>query len=543
MPIPNNPITRKETYLAAIAGQEVAVPAYPLTREEAYLDAIAKNGSGGASYEIKGAYDTEEELKTAHPTGEAGDAYLVGDPSHVYVWLTEENEWNDAGEFTAIEGPQGPKGDKGDKGDSGAPTVITYEQWQELTPEQQASGNYIVQDYPITEDVIANPTLEGNEDTLTGLQVGDTKYKIPFDEEGESVTGNPLSFTTDSEQTARSTLITFEPIQAGSGDPSPENVRAISGYEGITLTVANSDDPSAEEYVKATDISEPLPETLYGFVADVEKGEVTVTHKFITATSADTKSSSAKNNGFRIDSSHVIAPSTMNIISDKFKAVVNSSAYGTGSVVGISANSSTELFIWFGSESEINTLESANTWLASNPVQVCYELATPYTIKLAPHQVKLLQGSNVVTTNGTSIALTYRNGEIASLADVSAVAEALEEYVNSKPILIASSNYDGTKTLGQQFEELTPYIAALSNKINSFLKLGNNAFYPVFSASIGVQYSYVVVANSEVIIQTYRKSNSSGTIIIEKCTINANGTTFRDVTNDVSSLTLELYVR
>jgi len=119
MPIPNNPITRKEAYLAAIAGQEVAVPAYPITREESYLDAIAKNGSGGASYEIKGAYDTEEELKTAHPTGEAGDAYLVGDPSHVYVWLTEESEWSDAGEFTAIEGPQGPAGADGAPGQDG----------------------------------------------------------------------------------------------------------------------------------------------------------------------------------------------------------------------------------------------------------------------------------------------------------------------------------------------------------------------------------------------------------------------------------------
>jgi len=45
--IPNKPETRKETYLAAIAGQNVDLPPYPITREEAYLDEIAKNGGGG----------------------------------------------------------------------------------------------------------------------------------------------------------------------------------------------------------------------------------------------------------------------------------------------------------------------------------------------------------------------------------------------------------------------------------------------------------------------------------------------------------------
>ena len=118
MPIPNKPITRKETYLAAIAGQEVTLPAKPITREEAYLDAIAKNGTG-ASYEILGAYDTLAELEAAHPTGKPGDAYLVGDPSHVYVWLTESEEWGDGGEFTAIEGPKGDKGDPGQNGADG----------------------------------------------------------------------------------------------------------------------------------------------------------------------------------------------------------------------------------------------------------------------------------------------------------------------------------------------------------------------------------------------------------------------------------------
>ena len=50
MALPENPITRKETYLAKIAGQEVQLPDVPITREEAYLNEIAKSGGGGGGY-------------------------------------------------------------------------------------------------------------------------------------------------------------------------------------------------------------------------------------------------------------------------------------------------------------------------------------------------------------------------------------------------------------------------------------------------------------------------------------------------------------
>ena len=46
MALPENPITRKEAYLAKIAGQEVQIPDVPITREEAYLNQIAREGTG-----------------------------------------------------------------------------------------------------------------------------------------------------------------------------------------------------------------------------------------------------------------------------------------------------------------------------------------------------------------------------------------------------------------------------------------------------------------------------------------------------------------
>lgn len=48
MAIPNEPYTRKEQYLNAMAtGNASGIPETPYTREEMYLDAIAKGGGGG----------------------------------------------------------------------------------------------------------------------------------------------------------------------------------------------------------------------------------------------------------------------------------------------------------------------------------------------------------------------------------------------------------------------------------------------------------------------------------------------------------------
>lgn len=48
-------------------------------------------------------------------------------------------------------------------------------------------------------------------------------------------TGNPAAFETDVAKPLVSLEIPFTPIQAGSGDPSPTNVRAISGFTGVNI--------------------------------------------------------------------------------------------------------------------------------------------------------------------------------------------------------------------------------------------------------------------------------------------------------------------
>ena len=52
----------------------------------------------------------------------------------------------------------------------------------------------------------------------------------------DTATGNPVTFLTDLAKPLKSLLIPFTPIQEGSGDPSPTNVRPITGWTGVDVT-------------------------------------------------------------------------------------------------------------------------------------------------------------------------------------------------------------------------------------------------------------------------------------------------------------------
>ncbi|WP_293695006.1 hypothetical protein [uncultured Phascolarctobacterium sp.] len=69
-------------------------------------------GEQGTGVTIKGRYDSVSALKSAHPKGNDGDAYMVG--VNLYAW--SGSEWIDCGN---IQGPQGIKGETGPQGPQG----------------------------------------------------------------------------------------------------------------------------------------------------------------------------------------------------------------------------------------------------------------------------------------------------------------------------------------------------------------------------------------------------------------------------------------
>lgn len=50
-----------------------------------------------------------------------------------------------------------------------------------------------------------------------------------------TATGNPLTFLTDLARPLKSLLIPFTPVQSGTGDPSPQNIRSILPWDGLSV--------------------------------------------------------------------------------------------------------------------------------------------------------------------------------------------------------------------------------------------------------------------------------------------------------------------
>jgi len=97
------------------------------------------------------------------------------------------------------------------------------------------ADNYVVSDANLTAIADAIRDNLGTENTLTFPEdfiSGINGIVGAF----HDVTSAPVaSFSTDIATPLKSAVVEIEPVQAGSGDPSPDNVRAISGWSSINV--------------------------------------------------------------------------------------------------------------------------------------------------------------------------------------------------------------------------------------------------------------------------------------------------------------------
>ena len=90
-------------------------------------------GLPGISINIKGYYNSLDELKKEHPEGVDGDTYIVN--GNLYYWDMIKKSWENAG---SIVGPTGPKGDTGPQGETGISEVITIDGTETIEPNELA---------------------------------------------------------------------------------------------------------------------------------------------------------------------------------------------------------------------------------------------------------------------------------------------------------------------------------------------------------------------------------------------------------------------
>ena len=207
---------------------------------------------------------------------------------------------------------------------------------------------------------------------------------------------SPLTFDTDIADDLKSLIIGIEAQQTGSGDPSPDNVRPITGYSSIGLTVNGS----------AVTIA--LGDTYYNGYLDVVSGLLKITHVKANTTSANVSTyMGLSSNGVRftsaLNTSYRFANAVCNMAN-----IATSTTYTPGIMaIGIDNNQ----IYWFSIIDILGLadLQAFKDWLDLNPVDIIYELATPIEVQLTAQQIAAIKGINTISsdTNG-NIEVTYK---------------------------------------------------------------------------------------------------------------------------------------
>jgi len=238
-----------------------------------------------------------------------------------------------------------------------------------------------------------------------------------------TVTGNPVTFETINGGMANSCEVTFSPIQSGTGDPSPTNIRPISGWDSVDLVV--SDGESEGETHTAT-----FPDTVYGGVWKATEGKLVIDYVCVDLGTVDwTKSSATNGNVFwhSFSDRYRIIGNLYQFICSQYKNAQVSRNYLVDNEIGLYNTTNTERICIL--DTAYNDSTAAEFKTAMSGVQLCYQLATPTEITLTAEQIELLKGTNVVSTDGDGLKLVAT--KLANVPDLLTYIQSLEARIKA----------------------------------------------------------------------------------------------------------------
>ena len=267
-------------------------------------------------------------------------------------------------------------------------------------PDLQAETGYSTKKGTVLQ--VANKMLKGTEyltdlpdftdkTVLGGLEElkGDLTALLPVD----TASGAVANFDTDLSLPlvdCKANIVATQP----SGTPTPSSPLAISGYNGVTVSVADENMSVQDTYAVSW---QDEAGTVYGGNIDLTTGLLTVTHTTIEM------------------------PSTLNFTYDngakRWQAVISGmKSYPARSADLMAEEWQADTTAAAGSESKMFTVGGACYFYTADDVnkphgKLVYPLATPVTYQLTPTQVEALLGVNNIynDTNGDT-EVKYKEG-------------------------------------------------------------------------------------------------------------------------------------
>jgi hypothetical protein len=206
---------------------------------------------------------------------------------------------------------------------------------------------------------------------------------------------NTITFNTDMTEDLVDLQVGIVATQSGSGDPSPDNVRAINGYSSVGLTVNGN----------AVSIS--LGDTYYGGVLDVVSGALRIEwYKKKLSDYAWTRGNmNTANTGriFRHSFSSDTVTVNNNTLCDSLKKV-NQSVWESLNLYEVTFIS-TGYFVFC-----VEDYATSAAMLADyGNIEFTVTLKTPIVINLTPEQIATIKGDNTITTDTNGdITVTYK---------------------------------------------------------------------------------------------------------------------------------------
>lgn len=219
----------------------------------------------------------------------------------------------------------------------------------------------------------------------------------------QPVAGYPLEIT--SQITA---------VQSGTGDPSFENVRPISGWTEATVT--HNDSP----------ITLQFGQTVYGGTLDWQSGVLTITYAMVELGTLSWSRYVERDNvyGFSCIIGDAAVLSYNLAKSDKLRyfSSVASGVEGFGN-----GEKSSRLYVCIDkSRLPDFTVESFKAFLAENPIMFMYLLAEPTTIQLTPQEILALSGINNIYADTGDVTVSGRADPNAVINNLAQRIAALE---------------------------------------------------------------------------------------------------------------------
>lgn len=209
--------------------------------------------------------------------------------------------------------------------------------------------------------------------------------------------------------------VRIDPIQEGTGDPSPTNIRPISGRTGLTVTVQSGDTQNTYPISWQTEAG-----AIYGGTLNVTTGVLTVDTILATISSFANDNANWSNDSTIAVSGNILATArdgakrataVSNILPNAIKYGIDTAVGGASTTTpcfGFNANDDYAKYIYARFPKTVGTtIAEINAYLAEHPLIIAYAIPTTQTYQLSPTEIKTLLGGNTIYTDAGSVSVEY----------------------------------------------------------------------------------------------------------------------------------------